>query len=86
MIRNALAFIFVWAVALSKQGRAQVLRCIEDSPERRGQPAAGESSVRHPGAVVLLSGRATSASCTDVNEPTAKPPDSPSHGGWLQPD
>jgi hypothetical protein len=38
MIRNVLAFIFVWAFALSTQGHAQVLRCIEDSPERRGQP------------------------------------------------
>ena len=38
MIRNVLAFIFVWAVALSTQGHAQMLRCIEDSPERRGQP------------------------------------------------
>src|SRR5918993_5871363 len=38
MIRNVLAFIFVWAVALSTPGHAQMLRCIEDSPERRGQP------------------------------------------------
>jgi hypothetical protein len=38
MIRNVLAFIFVWAVAFSTHGHAQVLRCIEDSPERRGQP------------------------------------------------
>ena len=38
MIRNVFAFIFVWAAALSTQGHAQMLRCIEDSPERRGQP------------------------------------------------
>lgn len=38
MIRYVLAFIFVWAVALSTQGHAQMVRCIEGSPERRGQP------------------------------------------------
>jgi quercetin dioxygenase-like cupin family protein len=38
LIRTVLAIIFVWAVAASTQADAQVLRCINDSPERRGQP------------------------------------------------
>jgi quercetin dioxygenase-like cupin family protein len=38
MIRHVLAIIFVWAVAASTPADAQVLRCVTDSPERRGQP------------------------------------------------